>query len=182
MIETIEFKGEHYPILQSQGFASQYAFPFAKKLCIGDGLDIGCMKPEWAYPGSRPIDISFNDGFDAFKLPPNPNDEEGKYDYIFSSHCLEHIGDWVAALEYWHSRLKDGGVLFLYLPNMDEQKYWRPWHNRKHIHYFTPEIFKKYFKDNSHYSYKKDGMWCYYMVSGVDLNASFYVVADKHKF
>jgi tRNA A58 N-methylase Trm61 len=43
----------------------------------------------------------------------------------------------VAALEHWISRLKPGGVLFLYLPHPD-QRYWRPENCRKHLHSWFP--------------------------------------------
>lgn len=56
MIHKITFNGKDYPELQSQGFASQYAFPFAKKFLSGKGYDIGCNRLEWAYPTAIPID------------------------------------------------------------------------------------------------------------------------------
>ncbi len=166
-IETIEFNGDLYPRFQAEGFAAQFAIPFASKLCKGIGYDIGCNRPEWALPGAIPIDPAIDGcGFDAYNLPPLT------VDYIFSSHCLEHLPNYVQALEVWHSKLHKGGVLFMYLPNMDTQAYWRPWHNKKHIHYFTPEIMEKYFSDHLH-------LWKNVIVCGTDLNASFYVVAEK---
>ena len=162
MIEVIEFKGKKYPKFQSEGFGSQYAIPYAKKVCTGEGYDIGCMKKEWAFPGATPIDLSFEDGYHATNLPKN------NVDYIFSSHCLEHVDDWVATLLYWISCIKKSGVLFLYLPDIS-QKYWRPWHNRKHLHCFTPEIIKTFLEDNG----------CQHIfVSGVDLNNSFMAVCS----
>ena len=107
MIEVIEFKGKKYPKFQSEGFGSQYAIPYAKKVCTGEGYDIGCMKKEWAFPGATPIDLSFEDGYHATNLPKN------NVDYIFSSHCLEHIDGWVDVMDYWYDTLKDNGVLFL---------------------------------------------------------------------
>lgn len=162
MLQTIEYKGEVYPKFQSEGFASKFAFPFAQEVCKGRGYDIGCCKIDWAFPGAIPIDTSFNDQFDAFSLPYK------EVNYIFSSHCLEHIFDWVGALNYWHETLKKGGVLFLYLPDFS-QKYWRPWNNRKHVHCFTPEIIKAYLEEK----FEK----CF--VSGVDLNNSFMAIAEK---
>ena len=78
--KIIRYKGKKYPAFQKEGYASQFAIPFAKKVCIGHGLDVGCMKKEWAFPGSVPIDKDFGDGFDALHLP------SGRWDYIFSSH------------------------------------------------------------------------------------------------
>ncbi len=167
MIETIEYKGSIYPKLQAEGFAAQYAFPFAQKFCKGIGFDIGCMRKEWSYPGSIEIDKSFNDGYDAMNLMQTP------VDYIFSSHCLEHLTDWVAALDYWATRIKSGGVLFLYLPNMDYQKYWRPQNNRKHKHYLNPHIITTYFMD-------RKCLWSkFFITEGHDLNSSFYAIAEK---
>lgn len=62
---------------------------------------------------------------------------EGEFDFIFSSHCLEHLDNPVAALEHWKTRLKPGGVLFLYLPS-PQMEYWRPQHCRKHLHQWQP--------------------------------------------
>ncbi len=40
-------------------------------------------------------------------------------DAVFSSHCLEHIEDYKAALRAWWSLIKPGGHLVLYLPHAD---------------------------------------------------------------
>ena len=60
-METIEYKGRSYPMFQAEGFAAQYTIPFAVKFCQGVGYDIGCMKKEWALPGSIPINSAFDD-------------------------------------------------------------------------------------------------------------------------
>lgn len=164
MIETIEYKNKKYPKFQAEGYASQFAIPFAKHFCKGTGFDIGCAKVEWAYPGAIPIDISFNNGYDAYNLP-----ELKEVNYIYSSHCLEHLPDWYMALEYWQYTLSKRGVLFLYLPDYS-QEYWRPWNNRKHKHIFTPEIIK-----DALHSLHLDNVF----VSGIDLNNSFMAVASK---
>jgi len=163
MIETIEFKGKTYPKFQSIGHASQFAIPFAKHVCKGVGVDIGCMKEEWSFQGSIPVDLSFNDGFHALNLPQN------ELDYIFSSHCLEHILDWVTVMDYWYENLKTGGVLFLYLPDYS-QEYWKPWNNRKHFNIFTPEIVYDYMKDKGYKNIFK---------SGIDLNNAFMIFGEK---
>lgn len=163
MIDIIEFKKNKYPAFQSKGNASKYAIPFAEEMCKGFGYDIGCMKKEWAFPDSYPIDIDFDDEYDANNLP------EKNADYIFSSHCLEHIDGWVYTMDYWYSRLNDGGVLFLYLPDFS-QVYWRPWNNKKHRNVFTPDIIKSYMEDKG---YKN------IFVSGIDLNNSFIACGEK---
>jgi len=163
MIEVLKFKNKNYPLFQTKGFASKYCFPFANEVCVGIGYDIGCMKKEWAFPGAIPIDLTFYNGYHATNLP------DGEVDYIFSSHCLEHINDWVGVLDYWGTKLKKGGVIFLYLPDYS-QEYWRPWNNRKHINILTPEYLKNYFEDKN---FEK------VFVSGVDLNNSFIVMVEK---
>lgn len=163
MIKTITYNNKTYPHFQSIGNASQFAIPYAKHICHGDGYDIGCMKKEWSFPGSTPIDLGFNDGYTATNLPRK------NVDYIFSSHCLEHILDWVSVMDYWYEILKIGGVLFLYLPDYS-QEYWRPWNNRKHFNILTPTIINDYMK---HKGYQN------IFVSGVDLNNSFMIFGEK---
>jgi hypothetical protein len=163
MIETITYKGNIYPKFQSIGNASQFALPFAKHVCKGVGYDIGCMKEEWSFPDSIPIDISFENGFNALNLPKK------NIDYIFSSHCLEHIQNWVDVMDYWFDTLKTGGILFLYLPDFS-QVYWRPWNNRKHLNIFSPQIIEEYMIDKGYKNIFK---------SGVDLNNSFMIFGEK---
>lgn len=164
MINMVSFKGKQYPTLQTNGNAARFALPFANELISGVGLDIGCNRKEWSFPDSIMIDLSIDDEWDANLLP------EEQYDYIFSSHCLEHVPHWTKTLDYWATRLKAGGVLFLYLPHYS-QEYWRPWNNSKHINVLTPEIIKDYLHNRS---------WCnIFVTEGYDLNNSFYAIAEK---
>jgi len=165
MNNILEYNGKKYPQMQSQGFAAQFAIPYAKHYCKGVGYDIGCCKPEWSYPGSITIDPAIDTSHDAYNLP------DQKVDYIFSSHCLEHLSNWVSALNYWIDHIKSSGYLFLYLPHYD-QEYWRPWNNRKHIHAFTPCIINDFLK--SHSNIVTDSVF----VSEKDLNCAFMAVAE----
>lgn len=163
-MKTIRFRNKTYPLFQAQGNASQFAIAYAKHFCSGKGYDIGCNRLEWAFPGSIPIDLSFPDGFHALNLP------EKDVDYIYSSHCLEHVDDWVATMDYWYECLKgSGGTLFLYLPDFS-QEYWRPWNNYKHKHVFTCDIIKEYM---IHKGYRD------IFSTGIDLNNSFMIVGEK---
>lgn len=85
-------------------------------------------------PGAVSIDLT--SGQDAMNLPI------GAFDYVFSSHCLEHLVNPVAAIEHWQSRIRPGGVLFLYLPHPD-MEYWLPQNNRKHLHSWLPSQIEK---------------------------------------
>jgi len=162
-MQVVEYRGEKYPHFQTIGNASQFAIPFAQHFCMGKGYDIGCMKVDWSYPGSIAIDLDFDDPWNANNLP------EGQVDYIFSSHCLEHVPDWAGTLLYWTEKIRSGGVLFLYLPHYD-QKYWRPWNNRKHLHAFTPSLIVDFMKDSGYNDI---------FHSERDLNHSFIVVGRK---
>ena len=37
----------------------------------------------------------------------------------FFPHCLEHLNDWVGALNHWTTRLHKGGILFYIWPLSD---------------------------------------------------------------
>lgn len=163
MIETIKFKNKTYSKFQSEGNAAQFAIPYAKHVCKGYGVDIGCMKPEWAFPGANLVDPALKDNYDALNFPYD------NLDYIFSSHCLEHVHSWVDAMDYWYSKLKNGGVIFLYLPDYS-QEYWRPWNNRKHLNIFTPQIIEDYMIDRGYINIFK---------SGIDLNNAFMIMGEK---
>jgi len=162
-MDLIDFQGSFYPKFQSLGNASQFSIPFAKHFCKGRGYDIGFCKEEWKFPGAVGIDYSLNNGYHANHLP------DEIVDYVYSSHCLEHVENWTNTLTYWISKLKTDGILFLYLPDFS-QKYWRPWHNKKHNHVFMPEIIKSFLQDHNMKNI---------FVSGVDLNNSFMVVCQK---
>lgn len=121
------YRGQLYPSFLKDGNGCQFITPAALQFCKGVGVDVGCSK--WPLPGAIPYDVK--DGNDAMELPPGP------FDYVFSSHCLEHLVNPVAALEHWRSRLKPGGVLFLYLPH-PSMEYWLPQNCRKHLHSWDP--------------------------------------------
>lgn len=131
-----QYRGQFYPEALKHGNACQFIVPMAAQFCVGRGFDVGAGK--WPLPGALPIDVA--NGDDAMRLPP------GECDYVFSSHCLEHLVNPIAALEHWRSRLKPGGVLFLYLPHPD-MPYWRPQTCRKHLHSWRPEDMAQIVRD-----------------------------------
>jgi len=127
------YKGDRFPEYLKHGNAMQFIAPIALQFCKGRGLDIGAGK--WPLPGAQPIELVPGDfqckEHSAMNLP------DGAFDYIFSSHCLEHLVNPVAALAYWKERIKPGGVLCLYLPSPD-MTYWLPQNCRKHLHTWRP--------------------------------------------
>lgn len=169
MIEVTEYDGQLVPKFITEGFHSQYIQPVAQKVCKGYGLDIGCGKEHWKLPGSFGIDLEYHDKFHAMNLPDNNLDAKGQWDYIFSSHCLEHLPNYVETLRYWTSKLKTEGTLFLYLPH-HLCKHWRPYHSKKHIHQF--------YEDEMHAILNTIG-YDKIFISGVDLAYSFAVMGEK---
>ena len=135
-MSVFTYKGRLYPDYIKDGNACRFIQPCALQFCRGFGVDVGAGK--WPLPGATPIDIA--NGGDAMALP------DTIYDYVFSSHCLEHLTNPVAALEHWKTRLRPGGVLFLYLPHPD-MEYWLPQFNRKHLHTWTPEQMQRLVAD-----------------------------------
>ncbi|MEP6620173.1 MAG: class I SAM-dependent methyltransferase [bacterium] len=100
----------------------------------GRGLDIGC--------GSDPVrsDVQrfdIDDG-DANKITQYVTDLES-FDYVFSSHCLEHMHDASVALAEWWKLVKPGGVMMVVVPDEDlyEQGYWPSLFNSDHKVSFT---------------------------------------------
>jgi SAM-dependent methyltransferase len=168
-------------------FASRFAFAYAKEYCKGFGYDIGTGKREWCLPGAIPIDymvpltreeiIIINKRNSDEKQKENkkfysandlPNIDSG-IDFIFSSHCLEHLASPYETIEYWFSKLRSNGILFLYLPHY-RSYYWRPWNNKKHLHVLTRKIMKDLLTDLGFINI---------FVSGIDLNDSFMIIAEK---
>jgi SAM-dependent methyltransferase len=128
MSGLFEYRGVLYPDYLKHGNAMQFIAATAAHFCKGEGLDIGAG--QWPLPGATAIE---RDQFYGADYLPGM-----EWDYIFSSHCLEHLVDPVSTLMHWKSRLKPGGTLFLYLPHPD-MEYWRPQNCRKHLHLFYPK-------------------------------------------
>lgn len=149
------YKGKRYPDYLKHGNACQFIVPIAQQFCKGIGVDVG--PGAWPFPGALPIDKTHDGG--AYNIPLD-------LDYIFSSHCLEHLDNPVLALEIWKKSLKSGGVLFLYLPHPD-MEYWLPQNCRKHLHSWHPEEMVKILKDlgfkNILHS-ERDLMWSFAIV------------------
>lgn len=114
-----EYEGRFYPDYLFVGGASFAIHRTALKYCRGEGLDIGAGL--WPLPGAVAVDIERGPG--AGRLLSSI--AEKSQDYVFSSHCLEHITAWEDALKEWISKLKPRGRLFLYLPH-PTCGIWRP--------------------------------------------------------
>mgnify|MGYP001609198341 FL=1 len=152
-----DYKGGRYPEYLKANNAQRFIAPFAVEFCKGVGVDVGA--------GSCPLTgasvIDGASGGDAYALPDVP------LDYVFSSHCLEHLPNPVAAIEHWQSRLRPGGVLFLYLPH-PEMRYWNPANCRKHLHLFYPKDIVRMLDDLGFVDVlhsERDLMWSFAVVA-----------------
>jgi SAM-dependent methyltransferase len=100
----------------------------------GKGLDIGAGRDP-VRPDVRRFDVEHGDANCITQVIR----ELESFDYVFSSHCLEHMRDPIAALEDWWKLVKPGGALFVIVPDEDlyEQGYWPSIFNSDHKSTFT---------------------------------------------
>jgi SAM-dependent methyltransferase len=110
--------------------------PLELSVLKGKGIDIGCGKDPVA-PDVRRFDIK--DG-DANEITKYVNDS---FDFVYSSHCLEHMRDPKDAILGWWHLVRVGGHLFFTVPDEDlyEQGVFPSRFNRDHKATFT--IFKE---------------------------------------
>lgn len=98
----------------------------------GDGIDIGCGNDP-VFSHVQPFDMEHGDANHISKYISK------KLDFVFSSHCLEHMHDPVHALNEWYSILKKEGYLFVVVPDEDlyEQGHFPSRYNTDHKWTFT---------------------------------------------
>lgn len=78
----------------------------------GKGIDIGCgVDP--VFPGVECFDQPQGD---ANRITDHV---QGLYDFVFSSHCLEHMRDPRAALSEWYKLVRPGGHMVVLVPDED---------------------------------------------------------------
>ena len=114
---------------------------YATRWLVGEGIDIGAgndsignYQPVFPMMGEvRAWDIA--DG-DAMLMP---GVEDNVYDFVHSSHCLEHVRNPSVALKNWVRICKPGGHLVLLFPDEDlyEQGIWPSTFNGDHKWTFT---------------------------------------------
>lgn len=136
-----------WSINNPQGFESdKVRFDVLPYLSRG-GLDLGCG-PKKVWPHLVGIDSGKDSDLFGIAMKPDmmvgsaarlPMFADGGIDNVFSSHLLEHIEDWHAALSEWWRVLKVGGHLCLYLPHADlYPNIGQPGANPDHKHDFRP--------------------------------------------
>lgn len=144
-------------IKTSNGFeADKVRFDVLPYLARG-GLDIGCG-PKKVWP--HLIGIDSGRDTELFAVPMRPDIvvgtaeklalfADGSAEAVFSSHTLEHIEDWRAALEEWWRLVTLDGHLILYLPHCDlYPRIGEPGANPDHKHDFHPDDIIDFFRGN----------------------------------
>lgn len=109
---------------------------FPEVIFQGHGLDIGCGYDKMSvehFPKITAIDgydQCLGNG-DAQLLADIP---DNKYDFVVSSHCLEHMRDPYEAVRNWLRVLKHGGYLVITVPDWDmyEHRQWPSKFNGDH--------------------------------------------------
>ena len=108
---------------------------FFDKYCQGRGLDIG-YGGDPLVPNVRGWDFEHGDAQLLQGL------DDASFDFVYSSHLLEHLPDAELSIRNWWRVLKPGGYLLLYLPHRDlyEKKTELPSRfNFDHVHFFLPD-------------------------------------------
>jgi predicted SAM-dependent methyltransferase len=139
---VIEKKRGNMPWEQSKAAKRRYYDgAFHHRYFVGNGIDIGGKPdPLGQYVGIFPLLRSartwdLDDG-DA-QLMPGISDNQ--FDFLHSSHCLEHMRDVPTALSHWIRIVKPGGYLIITVPDEDlyEQGFWPSRYNGDHKWTFT---------------------------------------------
>lgn len=118
---------------------------FTNRFFVGDGLDIGgkpdplCLYAELFCRMGSVMTWDWENG-DAQYLE---SAEDSSFDFVHSSHCLEHLVDPRQGLINWVRVTRPGGHLIITVPDEDlyEQGVWPSTFNRDHKWTFT--IFKQ---------------------------------------
>lgn len=92
--------------------AKPYWGPLEREATQGRGIDIGCGGDP-VLPTCRCFDVA--DG-DANKITQYVSEE---FDFVYSSHCLEHMHQPSSAILEWWQLVKAGGYLFITVPDED---------------------------------------------------------------
>lgn len=115
---------------------------FKNRWFRGNGLDIGCghdcLKPSEDFPLIESVDPydQVLGNKDAQSLPEVASES---YDFVHSSHCLEHLPNPKAALMQWLRVVRRGGFLIVTIPDeyLYERGIWPSQFNGDHKHSFS---------------------------------------------
>jgi len=117
------------------------------KYLKGRGIDIGCGTDPLRVPGILMWDTEDGDAQTMGGLP------DDTYDFVYSSHCLEHLDDVPTALASWSRILKPGGFLYIVVPEyvMYEKCCWPSRFNADHKQTFSVWVKRTKVKRTNHW-------------------------------
>ncbi len=103
-----------------------------KKVFQGEGIDIGCGNDP-ILPQVARFDVADGDANDICQYVHR------QFDFVFSSHCLEHMRDPFHAIKQWWNLVKENGYLYIVVPDEDlyEQGHFPSKYNSDHKWTFT---------------------------------------------
>jgi len=156
-------KSKFYPNYLKRGNMSQGIKSLAEKYCLGKGVDVGASN--WPISGSRVIENKKEENAYIIK------EQDNSLDFVFSSHCLEHLDKWQDALKEWYRVLKHEGVLVLYLPHPSCEM-WLPEVNKYHKWSPEPKVIEEFLSKELKMKIKEIS----YLPDGY---LSFVVIAEK---
>jgi SAM-dependent methyltransferase len=82
------------------------------RILSGNGIDIGCGKDP-VVPNARMFDLEHGNANHITRYVSE------QFDFVYSSHCLEHMLDAKAAIREWWQLVRPSGYLFIIVPDED---------------------------------------------------------------
>lgn len=156
-------KSKLYPDYLKRGNMSQGIKSLAEKYCLGKGVDVGASN--WPISGARVIENKKEENAYIIK------EQDNSLDFVFSSHCLEHLDKWQDALKEWYRILNQEGVMVLYLPHPSCEM-WLPEANKYHKWSPEPMVIEEFLEKELKMKIKE-------ITYLPDAFMSFVVVAEK---
>lgn len=123
----------------------------------GHGVDIGAGNDPLRLPESVPGSVrawDVDDG-DAQQMA---GVADAEFDFVYSSHCLEHMRDVPEALGNWVRILKPGGFLYTVVPDylFYEKGCWPSMFNPDHKQSFSDRIQRPWVRRHNHWHIEQD--------------------------
>jgi SAM-dependent methyltransferase len=121
---------------------------------MGRGIDIGCGGDPVRPPGAQ-VDPWDQPQGSADLLPGIP---DGYYDFVYSSHCLEHLVSVERALTNWCRVLRKYGYLYLVVPDyvLYEKLTFPSIFSGEHKHSFSLHLNRDQVRRGTHWHMEKD--------------------------